>query len=234
MALQLLFVLLSRGFSAIVVFLEDSTVQYFGLTKVCTLHFQLLSTLKYLPIASKNQLEDSKICRVLKKWSAHVSQTAEGEAASSSSGQDSHGNSPTEADCSLAQDVLDTEKLNTFKKKDKNKLLFERQFSDSKEHSDDEALDAEVAEFSSHEASRNEVSETQRAAESSGKSPDELSEDDGKSEDDPLSLSSSDDDDGICVMSRELLKSWSNLKVGMVASLIALPLLCFSVNIEKT
>jgi len=158
----------------------------------------LLETLKYLPIATKNQLEDSKVIKVVRKWASPAYPAIID--AGSGSGQDSHNEcSPTDSECTAGTEDNDDDK----DKKESGMPLFERQCS-NKDQSDDDSLDAEVASFS---VDKSADGGSKMAAESSAKSPDDLSEDDVKSEDERLPA------DGVGFVANELLKSWSSLKV---------------------
>ena len=126
----------------------------------------------------------------------------------SSSGQDSHNDSPTDSECTTGLDDNDDEK----DKKGSVSPLFERQCS-NKDQSDDDSLDAEVASFTEEKSGDGRSLKTKMAAESSEKSPDDLSEDDVKSEDERLPA------DEVGLMANELLKSWSSLKVILILSL---------------
>lgn len=171
------------------------------LTVVNVIDLQLLEILRYLPIATKNQLEDSKVIKVVRKWALSLSACPITEAGSSS-GHDSHNDSPTDSECTAGADDNDEEK----DKNERGSPLFERQCS-NKDQSDDDSLDAEVASFNVENAPDGRSMKTKMVAESSGKSPDDLSEDDFKSEDERLPA------DGVGLMANELLKSWSSLKV---------------------
>ena len=173
-----------------------------------------METLKYLPIATKNQLEDSKVIKVVRKWAASTSPSGE---VGSSSGQESHGNSPADSECTAGTED--------------GSLLFERQCS-NKDQSDDDSLDAEVAEFTTRKADASGGAvKVDMVAESSGKSPDDLSEDDGKSEDEPLS---EDGDVGVALLAGDLLKSWSSLKVGCGCSSIVVQVSPTDSRVGKT
>lgn len=159
----------------------------------------MLETLKYLPIATKNQLEDSKVIKVVRKWASSHCPAVEG---GSSSGQESHGDSPADSECTAGTEENDYEK----DKKENGIPVFERQCS-NKDQSDDDSLDAEVASFNVEKTVDSGSLKMKMAPESSGKSPDDLSEDDAKSEDERLPA------DGVGFIANELLKSWSSLKV---------------------
>ena len=170
---------------------------------------QLLETLRYLPIATKNQLEDSKVIKVIRKWALSSCPTVE---AGSSSGQESQGNSPADSECTAGTEDNDDDSQLSAKAIDSGKkdshipVLFERQCS-NKDQSDDDSLDAEVASFISDKPTCSGVLKTKISTESFGKSPDDLSEDDAKSEDERLPETS------VGLIANELLKSWSLLKV---------------------
>lgn len=159
---------------------------------------ELLETLKYLPIATKNQLEDSKVIKVVRKWASSSCPAIE---LGSSSGPDSHGDSPADSECTAGTEDNDDEK----DKKDSDSPMFERQCS-NKDQSDDDSLDAEVASFTVGKTTDGRSIKTKMDAESSEKSPDDLSEDDVRSEDEQLPV------DGVGLQANELLKSWSSLK----------------------
>ena len=170
---------------------------------------QLLETLKFLPIATKNQLEDSKVIKVVRKWALSSCPTAE---AGSSSGQESQGNSPADSECTAGTEdndddsQLSAKALDSGKKEGGIPVLFERQCS-NKDQSDDDSLDAEVASFTVDKPACSGVLKTKITSDSFGKSPDDLSEDDIKSEDERLPEA------GVGLIANELLKSWSLLKV---------------------
>ncbi|XP_078343740.1 histone-lysine N-methyltransferase SETD2-like isoform X2 [Oculina patagonica] len=167
----------------------------------------LLDTLKHLPIATKNQLEDSKVIKVVRKWALSSCPTVE---AGSSSGQESHGNSPADSECTAGTEDNDddnqhrTKPLEIGKKLVGSPLIFERQCS-NKDQSDDDSLDAEVASFIVNKSADSGAVKSKMAAECE-KSPDELSEDDVRSEDERLP------ETGVGMIANELLKSWSLLK----------------------
>lgn len=169
----------------------------------------MLETLKYLPIATKNQLEDSKVIKVVRKWALSSCPTVE---AGSSSGQESHGNSPADSECTAGTEDNDDDSqhaakpLEGSKKIDGSLILFERQCS-NKDQSDDDSLDAEVASFTVDKSADSGAMKTKMVTESFEKSPDDLSEDDVRSEDERLP------ETGVGLIANELLKSWSQLKV---------------------
>ena len=169
----------------------------------------MLETLKCLPIATKNQLEDSKVIKVVRKWASSFCPTVE---AGSSSGQDSHGNSPADSECTAGTEDNDDESQQLAKPLDGDKkgsgspVLFERQ-SSNKDQSDDDSLDAEVASFIVDKSADSRAMKTKIVTENDEKSPDDLSEDDVKSEDERLP------EIGVGLVANELLKSWSLLKV---------------------
>ena len=169
----------------------------------------MLETLKYLPIATKNQLEDSKVIKVVRKWALSSYPTVE---VGSSSGQESQGNSPADSECTAGTEDNDEDNQLSAKVLDGGKkeggipVLFERQCS-NKDQSDDDSLDAEVASFNADKPEGSGVLKTKIATEIFEKSPDDLSEDDVKSEDEPLPEA------GVGLIANELLKSWSLLKV---------------------
>ena len=169
----------------------------------------MLETLRYLPIATKNQLEDSKVIKVVRKWALSSCPTVE---AGSSSGQDSQGNSPADSECTAGTEDNDDDSQLSAKALDRGKkggvipVLFERQCS-NKDQSDDDSLDAEVASFIADKPACSGVLNTKIATDMFEKSPDDLSEDDIKSEDERLPEA------GVGLIANELLKSWSLLKV---------------------
>ena len=169
----------------------------------------MLETLRYLPIATKNQLEDSKVIKVVRKWALSSCPTVE---AGSSSGQESQGNSPADSECTAGTEDNDDDNQLSAKALDSGKkdggipVLFEHQCS-NKDQSDDDSLDAEVASFIADKPTCSGVLKTKISTESFGKSPDDLSEDDVKSEDERLPETS------VGLIANELLKSWSLLKV---------------------
>lgn len=183
-------------------------LQYFFFT-FC---LQLLNTLRHLPIATKNQLEDSKVIKVVRKWALSSCPTVE---AGSSSGQESHGNSPADSECTAGTEDNDddgqqaTKALESSKKLGRSPLLFERQCS-NKDQSDDDSLDAEVASFNVDKLADSGAMKIKIGTDSFEKSPDDFSEDDVKSEDEPLPEA------GVGLMANELLKSWSLLKVKII------------------
>lgn len=177
--------------------------------KKTKLQLELLETLKCLPIATKNQLEDSKVIKVVRKWASSFCPTAE---AGSSSGQESHGNSPADSECTAGTEDNDEESQQLSKSIDGDKKaigipvsLFERQ-SSNKDQSDDESLDAEVASFIVDKTLDSRAMKNKLLSENFEKSPDDLSEDDLKFEDERLP------EIGIGLMANELLKTWSLLK----------------------
>ena len=169
----------------------------------------MLETLKCLPIATKNQLEDSKVIKVVRKWASSFCPTVE---AGSSSGQESHGNSPADSECTAGTEDNDDENQQLPKSIDGDKkaigslVLFEWQ-SSIKDQSDDKSLDAEVASFIVDKTVDSRTIKNELLSENFEKSPDDLSEDDLRSKDERLPKS------GIVLMANELLKSWSFLKV---------------------
>lgn len=176
---------------------------------------QVLEVLSYLPIASKNQVEDSKIIKVVRKWAATSS-----EGVSTSSGQDSRGNSPVDSSstpmsqygCTPMQDSS----VASSEKPLKRRRLLGKEYSTIEDHSEDERLGEEiVGSFSSLKYGVNGLKRKQEA-ESSEKSPDDGSEDEERkstaTEDEDRSSTSSDNEE-IGLRATELLKSWSTLKV---------------------
>ena len=165
----------------------------------------MLETLKCLPIATKNQLEDSKVIKVVRKWASSFCPTVE---AGSSSGQESHGNSPADSECTAGTEDNDDENQQLPKSIDGDKkaigslVLFERQ-SSIKDQSDDEFSDAEVASFIVDKTVDSRTIKNELLSENFEKSPDDLSEDDLRYKDERLPKS------GIVLMANELLKSWS-------------------------
>lgn len=172
----------------------------------------MLETLKYLPIATKNQLEDSKVIKVVRKWALSSCPTVE---AGSSSGQESHGNSPADSECTAGTEDNDDDSQHAAKPLEGSKkingslVLFERQCS-NKDQSDDDSLDAEVASFTVNKSADSGAMKTKMVTESFEKSPDDLSEDDVRSEDERLPEA------GVGLIANELLKSWSQLKVELI------------------
>ena len=136
--------------------------------------------------------------KVVRKWASSSCPAIE---LGSSSGPDSHGDSPADSECTAGTEDNDDEK----DKKDSDSPMFERQCS-NKDQSDDDSLDAEVASFTVGKTTDRSI-KTKMDAESSEKSPDDLSEDDVRSEDEQLPV------DGVGLQANELLKSWSSLKV---------------------
>lgn len=142
--------------------------------------------------------------QVVRKWA--LSSCRATIEAGSSSGQDSHSESPADSECTAGTEDNDDEK----DKKAISSRVFERQYSANKDlQSDDDSLDAEVASFIVDKSADGSV-KGKMDAESIGNSPDDLSEDDVKSEDERLPA------DGVGVAANELLKSWSSLKVSCV------------------
>lgn len=160
--------------------------------KKAKLQKQLLETLKCLPIATKNQLEDSKVIKVVRKWalsSCHLLGTGINIVPDN--------DSPTDSECTAGLEDEDEKE-----KKLTSSPFFGRQ-SSNKDQSDDESLDAEVESFNVDKIQQ--LVKTKMVHENLEKSPDDLSEDDLK-EEDRLPT------DEVGVMSNELLKSWSMLK----------------------
>lgn len=160
--------------------------------KKARLQSQLLETLRCLPIATKNQLEDSKVIKVVRKWAMLSCRFME---SGCSIAQDN--DSPTDSECTAGPEDDDEKD-----KKVSSSPFFERQCS-NKDQSDDDSLDAEVASFTVEKGQNGRFLKGKIGPE---KSPDDLSEDDIKSEDERLPT------DGVGVMANELLKSWSLLK----------------------
>ncbi|XP_032241373.1 histone-lysine N-methyltransferase SETD2 isoform X2 [Nematostella vectensis] len=149
------------------------------------LQLELLATLKYLPVSSKNQLEDSKVMRVVNKWAIAVEEVP---SSCSSSQEESN---IDDVDRTLTQEDVDENQA-----KDKQNL--------NRQLSDNSSKDEEEAEGGSPESKCEETK-----SKDGGKSPDELSEDDSKSaEEDPIAST----DESINSMANELLKQWSTLK----------------------
>lgn len=176
---------------------------------------QLLEVLSYLPIVSKNQVEDSKIIKVVRKWAATSS-----EGVSTSSGQESRGNSPADSSSTPVSQfgcipMQDSSVASSEKPLDKRSLLG-KECPTIEDNSEDEHLDEEVVgSFSSLKFKVNGLKRKQEA-ESSNKSPDDGSDDEERkstaTEDEDRSSTSSDDEE-IGLRASELLKSWSTLKV---------------------
>ena len=185
----------------------------------------MLETLKCLPLATKNQLEDRKVIKVVRKWASSFCPTVE---AGSSSGRKSHSNSPADSECTSGTADNDDENqqlpksINGDKKAIGSLVLFERQ-SSIKDQSDDESLDAEVASFIVDKTVDSRTIKNELPSENFEKSPDDLSEDDLRSKDERLPKS------GIVLMANELLKSWSSLKVMPFANQIPVQTRCVHV-----
>lgn len=107
--------------------------------------------------------------------------------------------SPTDSECTAGLEDEDEKE-----KKVTRSPFFGRQIS-NKYQSDDESLDAEVESFNVDKIQQ--LIKMKVLPESLEKSPDDFSEDDFKSEDERLPT------DEVGMMSNELLKSWSMLKV---------------------
>lgn len=148
---------------------------------------QLLSTLKYLPVTTKNQLDDSKILRIVNKWA--YKEMAEHEMPSSCS---SHEENIDENDRTITQEDVDA----SVRDRTKKRLQLSSPGSSSKGGGDDDSSDSKKAD----------------------KSPDDLSEDDGKSTEDEQSLLSEDGDIQVGSHAYDLLKQWSTLKVSSMYS----------------
>ncbi|KAK3708092.1 hypothetical protein QZH41_019178 [Actinostola sp. cb2023] len=135
------------------------------------LQLELLATLKYLPVTTKNQLEDSKVIRIVNKWA--YKEMSEQEMPSSCSSQEDN---PEDTDRTLTQDDVDA----SVSERAKKRLGFVRQLSSpgssSKGGGDDDSAEMD-------------------RAKKADKSPDDLSEDDAKSTEDEQSLLSEEDGD---------------------------------------
>lgn len=146
--------------------------------------------------------------KVVRKWASSACPPVE---VGSSSGQESHGNSPADSECTAGTEDNDDDSAKALEGDKKGSgsppaILFERQCS-SKDQSDDDSLDAEVASFIVDKSADSRAMKTKIAAEIFEKSPDDLSEDDIKSEDERSP------EVGVGPIANELLKSWSLLKV---------------------
>ncbi|XP_031552066.1 histone-lysine N-methyltransferase SETD2-like [Actinia tenebrosa] len=162
------------------------------------LQYELLSTLKYLPVSNKNQLEDSKVIKVVKKWANK--EMAEQEMPSSCSSQEEN---PEDIDRTLTQEDVDSSSSEKTKKKTGFEIQLSSPSSCGKGVSEEEISNMDLTGVQSD----NKMGETKERAD---KSPDDLSEDDTKSTEDDQSVVSEDGDVG--PMAFDLLKQWSSLK----------------------